>query len=79
LRSSDDLDRAADRKAKIAVRAPAIDGDLGKTVRILIPERRARRPVAEGPCTLEPAAGGGKPGASMDARRPVMALPKWSM
>jgi len=81
VNSGDDHDRTADRKAKVAVRAPAIDGDLGKAVRILVPEGRAGRPVAERPCPLEHAARGGEPGVggSMGARKPVIALPKWSM
>src|SRR5262249_39850466 len=43
-----DLDRSADRETKIAVRAPLIDRDFGESVRILVPERRARWPIAEG-------------------------------
>jgi hypothetical protein len=43
LLSMDDLDRVADRKTEVTVRAPQIDGNFGKPVRILIPERLARR------------------------------------
>jgi hypothetical protein len=32
LRSSDDLDRSADREAELAIRAPLIDGDFNKPV-----------------------------------------------
>src|SRR5262245_66598340 len=51
--STDELDRTADDEPEIAIRAAAIDGDFGKAVRILIPERRARWPIAEGGCALE--------------------------
>jgi len=51
--SRDDLDRCADRNAEIAVRAPLIDGDFGKSVRILVPEGHARWAIAEGPCALQ--------------------------
>jgi hypothetical protein len=47
LHSRDDLDRRADRKIKVAVCAALIDGDLGKPVRVLIPERRSGRQIAE--------------------------------
>ena len=50
---NNNFDRAADDKAEIAVGAAAINGDFGKAVRILIPERRAGRPIAEGCCALE--------------------------
>ena len=48
LHSRDDLDRNADLKTELAIRAPLIDGNFGKPVRILVPEGRARRPIAEG-------------------------------
>jgi hypothetical protein len=77
---NNDFDRAADDEAEVAVGAAAINGDFGKAVRILIPERRAGRPIAEGCCALE----GPRRhrslafSASLDARKPVIALPKWS-
>src|SRR5262245_64256412 len=70
LELSDDLDRTADRKTKIAVCAPAIDRDFGKPVRILVPESRARRPIAEGPRVLEHAARRGKFGIGRQHRCP---------
>src|SRR5580704_11255621 len=53
LRLRDDLDRNADRETKIAVSAPLINSDFGEPVRILVPEGRARRPIAEGPLALQ--------------------------
>ena len=47
-----DFDRSANRKTELAVSAPLIDGDFGKPVRILVPEGRARRLIAEGPRAL---------------------------
>src|SRR5262245_13116665 len=53
LHLRDDLDRNSNRQPKIAVRAPLIDGDFGQSVRILVPECRAWRPIAEGPLALQ--------------------------
>src|SRR6516162_2616104 len=59
--SSDDLDRSADRETEIAVGASLIDGDFREPVRILIPERLARRPIAEGHRTLQHSTHNGQP------------------
>jgi hypothetical protein len=53
LPSRDDLDRTADRETKIAVRAPLVNGDFGKPVRILVPKGRAERPITEGPFAFQ--------------------------
>jgi hypothetical protein len=42
----------ADRKIELAVSAPLIDGDFSKPIRIFVPEGRARRLIAEGPCAV---------------------------
>jgi hypothetical protein len=51
--SRGDLHRSADRKAEVMVRAPLIDSNFGKSVGILIPERRADRLIAKGRCPLQ--------------------------
>jgi hypothetical protein len=56
------------------VGAAGIDGDFGKPVRVLVPEGRARRPVAESPRAFEDAVSRA-PRGSMAARKPVIALP----
>jgi len=70
LELSDDFDRTADCKPKIAVRATLVDRDFGEPVRILVPEGRARRAIAEGPCALEHAPRGGKLSVGRQRRRP---------
>src|ERR1700747_159791 len=70
LELSDDFDRTADCKPKIAVRATLVDRDFGKPVRILVPEGRAGRAIAEGPCALERAPRGGELGVGRPHRRP---------
>jgi hypothetical protein len=46
LHSRDDLDRNADLKTELAIRAPLINGDFGKSVRIFVPECRDAFEVA---------------------------------
>src|SRR5215472_6162643 len=69
LELNDDRDRAADRKTKIAVRAALVDRDFGKPVRVLVPEGRAGRPIAERPRVLEHAARRGELGVGRQHRR----------
>src|SRR5215831_2618917 len=70
LELSDGLDRTADRKTKIAVCATLVDSDFGKPVRILVPEGRAGRPIAERPRVLDYAARRGKFGIGRQHRCP---------
>jgi hypothetical protein len=67
---NDDLNANADRKTEIAVRAPLIDGDFGKPIRILVPEGSTRRQIAEGPRALQHSTGHGKPCVGWQHRRP---------
>jgi len=46
--SNDGFDPNANRQAEVLVRAPLIDGNFNKSVRILIPEGRTRWPIAQG-------------------------------
>ena len=68
--SKDDLDGNADREAEIVVRAPLIDRDFGKPVRILVPEGRVWRPIAEGSRALQRPTRHGKPCAGRQHSRP---------
>jgi hypothetical protein len=52
-RSQDHLDWAANRETEVAVRATWIDGDFNKPIRILVPERRTYRAIAERTRTLK--------------------------
>jgi hypothetical protein len=80
LVSADDLNGTANGESKLAICAPLIDGDFGKSVGILVPKGAAGRSIAEGAGTIQYATGRGQPCfcASTLARSPVMALPKWS-
>src|SRR5262245_22133979 len=69
LELNDDRDRTADRKTEIAVRAALVDRDFGKSVRILVPEGRAGRPIAERPRVLQHAARRGELGVGRQHRR----------
>src|SRR5262249_41680154 len=53
LHSRDNFNGNTDRKTELAVRAPLIDGDFGKSVGVLIPEGRAWLPLAERPRALQ--------------------------
>jgi hypothetical protein len=55
-----DLDRTANRKTKLAVGTPLIDGDFGKAVRVLVPQSRARRQITGGPRAFQQLPGRGK-------------------
>jgi hypothetical protein len=66
----DDFDPNADRETKIAVRAPLINGDFGEPDRILVPEGRAWRPIAEGPLALQHLTRRGKPSVGRQHGRP---------
>jgi hypothetical protein len=71
--------RSMDRETEFTVRTPLIDSDFGKSVRILIPEGRPRRPIAEGPRALQHSTRRGKSCVGRQhgaALSPVMALPK---
>src|SRR5262245_61881667 len=70
LELSDDLDRTADGKTEIAIRATLVDRDFGKPVRILVPERRAGWPIAKRPRVLEYAARRRELGAGRQHRCP---------
>jgi len=63
-------------KRRSSIGVPLIDGDFGKSVRILVPESCARLPIAEGPRALQhpTAAVALHWGGSMAALSPVMAL-----
>ena len=67
----------ANRKIELAVSSALIDGDFGKSVRVLVPECRARRLIAEGPRALQQstAATSRASRGSMIARSPLIALP----
>src|SRR6478736_7728474 len=52
-RSRDDLDRNADLETELAIGAPLINGDFGKSVRIFVPECHAPRQIAEGHRALQ--------------------------
>src|SRR4029453_16260135 len=60
LHSRDDLDRTADLKTELAIGAPLINGDFGKSVRIFVPECHALRQIAEGHGALPPPTRRGK-------------------
>jgi hypothetical protein len=47
-----------------------INGNFGEPVRILVPEDRARRPIAEGPLALEQLTRRGKPSVGRQHGRP---------
>src|SRR5262245_34566609 len=47
------FDGTANRKIKLTVSATLIDSDFCKSVRVLVPECGARRPITEGPRALQ--------------------------
>jgi hypothetical protein len=51
--SSFDLDWRADREAKLTIRAPLIDRDFDKSIRIFVPEGAAYRQIAESSRVLQ--------------------------
>src|SRR5262249_23282026 len=67
---SDDLDRPTHCQPQIAVRAALVDRDFGKPVRILVPEGRTRRAIAEGPRPLQDAPRSGELDAGCQRRCP---------
>src|SRR5262245_22825148 len=67
---SDDIDRTADGKTELAIRATLVDRDFGKPVRILVPEGRAGWPIAKRPRVLDHAARRGKFGIGRQHRCP---------